>query len=282
MSYKVYDGFKFKATDMDAVRHHVDDWCKTLAVLHRHWLARLHANMVASIVDEAATSGRHDGKVPIDAVRTEILQRQQEIVKSQHRDPKVDPEFSVSVFTHPTGYYGIVRTERREWLDEWLKSDFVEDFCYWNNTDRPRGMRREEWDDRHSVWKSLASSRAEVLDCTPVGSDVEDAEVVAAMPTVEARVAREARRITELGEFERLANESKPDGDEAESDRFQRLISIASGLPSWLNSDEGAAGIEETSARVRAVVAEIDEKMMQKRIGQVGLTSRLLSAPSGC
>ncbi|MBY3151299.1 enolase [Rhizobium laguerreae] len=223
------------------------------------------------MIDEAATSSesRHRGAVPLEHVRKEILDRQAEIVSSRLRDPPVDPDFTVSVFSHETGYYGIVGTERRPWLDEWLKSDFIEDFCYWNNSDRPDGVDEDEWSRRHSIWKSLFSSVPEKFDCTVRDAFVTNAEIVAAAPAFEVRAAREARRIAELREFERRVNESKPDGEEAGDERFQRLISIAARLAAWANSVEGRAAVQETSVWVHERIRdEIDEDVFMRTIDQ--------------
>lgn len=284
MSYKVYDGFKFKEADIDAVQVHIAAWRQRLAAIHRDWLAKLHADMAVAMVDEAATTteSRHRGKVPLEAVRKEIHDRQAEIVTSRLRDPEVDPEFIVSVFTHETGYYGIVGTERRAWLDEWLKSNFIEDFCYWNNTDRPDGMDADEWERRHAVWKSLASTDQTRFDCTVRDLVVTDAEVVAAAPDFETRTAREARRIAELREFERREKESRPDGDETSDARFQRLISIAAHMASWLNTEEGNDAKEVAALHVRESIAPVvDENALVSVIGQQGYTAKIAAETIG-
>jgi hypothetical protein len=282
MSYKVYDGFKFGTTDMDAVRSHIDAWKNELVKLHHRWLAALHADMAVAMVDEAATTteSRHRGKVPLEAVRKEIHDRQKEIVTSRLRDPEVDHEFVVSVFTHETGYYGIVGTERRAWLDEWLKSNFIEDFSYWNNTDRLDGMDADEWERRHAVWKSLASTDQIRFDCTVRDAVVTDAEVVAAAPDFETRTSREARRLAEMREFESRESTSRPEGDETGDARFQRLILIASRMSSWLNTEEGRDAREVASLHVREKIRPvIDEDVLMTPIEQHGPVAAL-AAPT--
>jgi hypothetical protein len=281
MSYKIYDGFKFRTADIDAVRRHIDVWRDRIEFLHGRWLAKLHADMAVAMIDEAATTqDRHLGKVPLDAVRAEILNRQAEIVASRRRDPEVDPEFVVSVFTHETGYYGIVGTEQRAWLDEWLKSSFIEDFCYWNNTDRPDGTDAEEWDRRHAVWKSLSSSEQIKFDCTVRDVVITDAEVVAVVPDLETRTAREARRLAEIRELKSREKASRPEGDETGDARFERLISIASGMASWLNTEEGRDAIEVASLHVRENIAPvIDQDVLTTPIEQKGYTA-IAAAPT--
>jgi hypothetical protein len=232
--------------------------------------------MAVAMIDEAATTNEssHRGKVPLQTVRKDILDRQSEIVTSRLRDPEVDPEFIVSVFTHETGYYGIVGTERRAWLDEWLKSNFIEDFCYWNNTDRPDGIEAEEWDRRHAVWKSLASSDQIRFDCTVYDAVVTNPEVVAAAPDFETRTAREARRLAEMREFESREKASRPEGEEPGDARFQRLISIASRMASWLNTDEGRDARELASHQVReSIPPVIDEDLVTTALKSKGYTA---------
>ncbi|MCV9964998.1 hypothetical protein OIU34_24180 [Pararhizobium sp. BT-229] len=262
MSYKIYNGFKFMTADMADALSLIEGWKPKLADLQRKWLARLHADMAVSLLDEAATSpGRHEGKVPLDAVRNSILDRQAKMDASSCRDPKIDPDFRISVFVHDTGIYGYVRTERDDWFEEFMQTDFVDEFAYWNGTDyRPEGVSREEWERRREVWREiLDEGRSEAFECAERALAVTNGEIVAARPDFATRLNRSARRLAETREFARRELESRPDGAESDRDRFDRLIGISCDLMRWMN-EEGRSAVDAAAATAcQVLLPDIDE-----------------------
>lgn len=262
MSYKIYNGFKFKTADMGGALSLIEGWKPKLADLQRKWLAKLHADMAVSMLDEAATShGRHEGKVPLEAVRSSILDRQAKMDASSCRDPEIDPDFRISVFGHDTGIYGCVRTERDDWFEEFMQTDFVEEFAYWNGTDyRPEGVGKEEWERRRKVWSEiLAEGRSEAFECADRALAVTNGEIVAARPDFATRLNRSARRLAETREFARLELESRPDVAESDRDRFDRLISISCDLTRWMN-EEGESAVDEAAVTAcEVLLPDIDE-----------------------
>jgi hypothetical protein len=256
MSYKIHNGFKFKTADMDDVISSLDHWKSQLDTLQRGWLAKLHADMAVSILDEAATSpGRHEGKVPLDSVRISILDRWAKMDANSCRDPSVDPDFRVAVYVHATGIYGHVRTERHEWFEEFMKTDFVEEFSYWNGTDyRPDDVSADEWSMRRTVWQEIIENgQSEAFQCADRSLNVSNREVFEARPDFLTRLNREARRVAEIQEMVKRDLESRPQGTESDRDRFDRLIRITSDLLRWVNH-EGGPSVEATAAILSEVL----------------------------
>lgn len=281
MSYKIHNGFKFKTKSMDAVRTLVEHWKPELAKSHRSWLARLQAEMAISLIDEEATSpGKHEGKVPLDEVRKNILDRMAEMDASRCRDPEIDPDFELSVFVHDTGSYGIVHTERSEWLEEWLRQDFVEEFAYWNGTDgRPDGVDREAWDRRHKLWSEmLDSGKPDAFQCTDRELSVTAEEVFAARPDFATRLRKTARRLAELGEFVRRENETRPEGGESDQERFHRLISIAADTQRWMNEEGQPAVADAAATACERLLPDIDEDDLLTVITPPGSTQMPVAA----
>lgn len=262
MSYKIYNGFKFKTADMDGALSALDGWKPQLASLQRGWLAKLHADMAVCILDEAATSpGRHEGKVPLDEVRRSILDRQAKMDADSCRDPKVDPDFRVSVYDHATGIYGYVRTERDDWFEEFMRTDFVDEYAYWNGTDyRPDGVSADEWERRRVVWREIIEEgRSEAFECADRALTVSNEEIVAARPDFATRLNRSARRLAESREFRRRELEGRPDGAECDRDRFDRLMSISCDLMRWMN-EEGKSAVDAAAASAcEMLLPDIDE-----------------------
>jgi hypothetical protein len=277
MSYKIFDGFRLVASSMGEITEAIDAWRPSLEKLQTTWLAKLQARMISEMIDEAATTqGRHEGKTPLDFVLTEILGRQAEINRSGLRDPEVDPDFKISIFAHGTSYYGIVDTERRQWLDAWLAADRVEDFSYWDNSERNMRVSASAWKERRGVWKSVLASRPEVFDCTLHGATVTEAQILAAMPDFETRVSRQARRLAQ--ELEMARRYEEMNNEESSHNRFDRLVSIVSAMPRWLNEAEGVAAVNDAAALAQAVLpSKIDGKLVMSPIPHASIMSRHLA-----
>lgn len=262
MSYKIYNGFKFKTADRDGALSSLDRWKPQLAALQRGWLAKLHADMAVSILDEAVMSpGRHEGKVPLDEVRGSILDRLAKMDADSCRDPNVDPDFRVSVYVHATGIYGYVRTEREEWFEEFMRTDFVEEYAYWNGTDyRPDAVSGDEWARRQIVWREIIEEgQSEAFECADRALTVSNEEIVVARPDFATRLNRSARRLAETREFARREVESRPEGAESDRDRFDRLIGISCDLMRWINEEGKSAVDDAAAAACEMLLPDIDE-----------------------
>jgi hypothetical protein len=269
MSYKIYNGLKFKTASMEDARALIENWTPGLAILHRDWLARLLAEMAVNLIDEAATSpGKHEGKVPLEEVRRTILERVAEMDRSGCRDPEIDPDFELSVFVHDTGIYGIAHTEREAWFENLLSQDFVEEFAYWNGTDgRPECVDEESWDRRGQLWSEMLSSKKpEAFKCIDRDLFVTAEETFAARPDFTTRTKRAARQLAEISEFRRRESETRPEGDEEGKERFNRLIEIAAGMARWLKEEGQSAIAEATATACDLLAPDIDLSHLEAAI----------------
>lgn len=281
MSYKINNGFKFKTASKEAALALIEEWKPELAKLHRGWLAKLHADMVVTMIDEAVTSpGRHVGKVPLDAVRGEIIDRQEKMDSSSLRDPEIDPDFRIAVYDHDTGTYGLVVTERGDWFDAWLRTECVEEFAYWNGSDRPETVTGEEWERRRTIWFDIIKSgQSEAVECADRTLDVTNQEIVAARPNFVARLNRTARRLAQSREFARRELESRPEDVESDQDRFDRLISISCDLTGWVNKEGQSAVAYAATRATEVLLPDIDEDDMTSAIAAVTPGQSIIVGP---
>lgn len=271
MSYKIYNGFKFKTTDrIEAIRQ-IEEWKSELAELQRGWLAKLHADMAVSMIDEATTSpGRHVGKVPLDEARGSILDRQEKMDASSLRDPEIDPGFRIAVYDHGSGTYGLVVTERGDWFDAWLRKECVEEFAYWNGSERPESFTEEEWERRRTIWYDIIKKgQSEAFECADRTIYVTNEEIVAARPDFGTRLDRSAKRLAQSREFARRERESRPEHVESDQDRFDRLISISCDLTGWLNGEGQLAVADAATTAMEVLSPDIDEDDMTSAIAAV-------------
>jgi hypothetical protein len=97
---------------------------------------------------------------------TEMADRQHRIVTTMRRDPSVDFNFDILLFPGKSQTLAILQAERDEY-EEWFDSlDWVHDYAYWTNTDRPDDMTKKMWDLRGEAWdKALGESSVPADNC---------------------------------------------------------------------------------------------------------------------
>lgn len=74
--------------------------------------------------------------------------------KSTRLDP-VDTDFEIVFFPHENHFLGIAYTNNTLWFEKWMSLDLVEDYSYWNNTDKPKELTDEQWNQRAENWDKV-------------------------------------------------------------------------------------------------------------------------------
>lgn len=73
-----------------------------------------------------------------------------------HSDPAVETDFDLFVMpVKGLGIIGIVVSSSRDWTKKFYKTAGVEDFSYWNNSDKPDCITAQEWRKRKRYWDTL-------------------------------------------------------------------------------------------------------------------------------
>jgi hypothetical protein len=119
--------------------------------------------------------------------------------KYLHERHKREPGyFDLVFFPFRHGIYGISFTSQNSntWTDIWFSKDLVEEYRYWNNTDRPGGISQALWDLRGQVWDeiladfgsvpSMCGYTAQCLEKYP--PMIRTGDLIPHIPTFEARV----------------------------------------------------------------------------------------------
>lgn len=252
MSTKIYTGFRFRTNDIFAIQRLVAEWRVELAAIHRRELAALLAGMCAETIDRNAINAeRNAGKNPFREARKEIRTRQKEVLGSGHRDPEVDFDFEIAILPHDGRVYGMVFSERSHWVDRWMEKEGIEDFAYWDNTDRPDDLSAKDWKARGRVWDGILRANAAgtpgmsgfSAQCTDRMLQPRLEEVMESIPTLEARVAARARETAMDSAY--VAMREKMEGVEEEHNPFVLLRKIER----WLDGD-GAHVLESERSRL--------------------------------
>lgn len=257
MSTKIYTGFRFRTNDIFAIHRLVAKWRVELAAIHRSELAFLLAGMCTETIDRNAINAeRNAGKNPFREARMEVRTRQKEILGSGHRDPEVDFDFEIAILPYDGHVYGMVFSERSRWVGRWMELEDVEDYSYWDNTDRPDEISAEDWKARDRVWDGILRANAAgtpgmsgfSAQCTDRMLQPGLDEVMECIPAFEARVAARARETAMDSVY--MAMREKM----ARADEEQNPFALLRKIESWLDGD-GAHVLESERSRVAQLLS---------------------------
>lgn len=164
MSTKIYDGLLIKHDGFVELRNTLQQLTiNTLLPEAEIRFSRVLARSVFQKVDLALWEAHKKGEacdLDVNAifrsVRKDVRQRIDDIKATRHRDPEVDFEFSISLFPVQNGSTLCMPiVENRALLDLFKSMPGVEDFGYWNNTDKPDEVPVSEWNRRKKLWNEV-------------------------------------------------------------------------------------------------------------------------------
>lgn len=115
---------------------------------------------------------------------------------SMERSPIIDCDVELTVYMDPVSgvLLGYPQEERVGAYDHLLTLAGVREFGYWNNTDQPEGVSDEEWERRAKLWNQVLDEPDIARLSLRWEPRFEEREaVLAALPTLEQRVARKAK-----------------------------------------------------------------------------------------
>ncbi len=252
MGYKVYTGLVYDAVSAGEVVADAARWRDRVAVLAAAAKAAHYARAAVEHLDDDAVGAPGEGS-PLDRVESawrEDLERD----RRGYRHPATDLEFLITLHAFEGRVYGLVRTERGAWFDEYLARPGVREYRYWDNVDRPKDATAGEWDERRRVWSGIlrqarGGDAGRDVDCSVDPGAPSDAAVEAALPSFEARlerVSRGAARDVYVREVASL--------DFAKAS-FHDLVAAANAAQRWLETDAGAVELNLRRSRLAPLLA---------------------------
>lgn len=263
MSTRIPTGFRFRSPDFPAAWAAIVAFREALAPIVETDVARLHADWAVTILDDVTLGGAARDRSPLSTASFDFLERAKTLAHGPHRDPEVDFHCDLYLFPVRGMLLGIIDTERDAYAAQWMQTAPVEPFAYWNNTDdRPEGVTEADWDARGDLWDEALTVRGYARGAKRAGLTAQcvDAhlglppvdDVLAHVPSLEARVTREARRRT----HEARMRETWPaDMDAQHTHLAMRCYREAL---DWLATRTGQAALAAATADYRArLVPEI-------------------------
>jgi hypothetical protein len=165
----------------------------------------------------------------------------------------------------------MVFSERSRWVDRWMEKEEIEDFAYWNNTDRPAEVSAKEWAARGKIWDDILRANPAgtpgmsglSAQCTDrmLRAGLED--VLECIPPFDDRVAARARECAMDSVYAAMKESGRLEEDD---NPFSVLLKIER----WLGG-EGSHVLEDERSRVA--------RLLRRQIDAETLTSALPTAP---
>lgn len=256
MSTKIYTGFRFRSHDIFDIQRLVAEWRLELASIHRAELASLLAGMCAETIDRNAINPeRNAGRNPFREARQEVRTRQREILGSGHRDPEVDFDFEIAILPYDGRVYGMVFSERSRWVDLWMEKEEVEDFSYWDNSDRPDEVSEKDWKARRMVWDGILRANDAgtpgmsgfSAQCTDRMLQPRLEEVMESIPSLESRVTARSRESAMDSVYHTMREQGRLEEDD-------NPFSVLRKIERWLDGD-GAHILKSERSRVTQLLS---------------------------
>ena len=149
MSTKIYHGFKINTSSISKVLEMVETF--------RPYILEEGKKLYKNFEDHLLGYKKIDQtkEDAIKDIRIKWLTAWWEMKRTQQRLPLVDTLFSITIFPLDDYFLGIVYTEHDTWYFQWLEQENVEDYAYWNNSDKPDKLTDEEWDERYKNWSKV-------------------------------------------------------------------------------------------------------------------------------
>lgn len=254
MGTDISTGFRFRSTDFFAVSDLVDHWRPLVRRDGQRLAADWMARECAKVIDDAIARGEAVSPRPLVDVR-ETWQSMQDEIKAGRRNPEVDFEFEIMLFPHAGQFYGMVLTEQRTWLTDWMKQDLVEPLPYWSG-EPPDGVTEEAWQDRAVLWDGVMPSGIPINH--GFSSKLHDPwfrgptpqQVLAHLPSFDTRVSGAARRTI----MHRIMSEQIDWAGGVGDLAMVEILRMREEIQSWIQGSEGAAALVREKERLAALL----------------------------
>lgn len=155
MSTKIYSGIKINVKDI----HGLMQWKQRVQKLLEPLVRQKAVDIAAARTIKAFDLS---GVLHYKQNLSEVLEfSRKKFPDTDHN--KIDLDLSIAVFPYQGEFYAMYFTKK--WSTFVRSLDEVEDFCYFNNTDKPDELTNAEWDHRRDTWDAI-------MEISSVPSDI--------------------------------------------------------------------------------------------------------------
>ncbi|MFW6219340.1 MAG: hypothetical protein ACOC33_00600 [bacterium] len=157
MSTKIYNGYKLK-NNMSFQK--ITIFCQMIGDLINEEREKLIVSLFTNIfIDDLICI--LSGGYPQDKnlkflisfeIYNEYKKRSDKIKQTKQRDPLYDFEFEIVFIPIKNKILCLLYTEQSNFIKIWENQSEIEEYGYWNNTDKPENLSEKDWDKRKIDW----------------------------------------------------------------------------------------------------------------------------------
>lgn len=218
MSTKLFHGYKIQSMSLKELDRWTNDLRERIQRTEQQLRANLMGSLAVDVIDQVALAENLDGlrsrilnmsgnketnfnESPILLALLEVMNREKEIEKTNHRDPKFYFDCTVQILPIKRTLLALLFTEQDAYRRVWRRMPGVREYAYWNNIDRPEGLSRAAWERRSRNWdeamgpSGVPAHRGFTITCHGnLGFQMPEA-VSQAVSSWRRRVLRQTRRV---------------------------------------------------------------------------------------
>ena len=204
MSTKIYNGYKIPKS-LDVLQDFIIDFRNKAEEIVLNDLTKLTAEMTSYNVDRFFFNSLKEPELADSALQKVmrlIDDEYSKIKKTKQRNPTYDFECEVSVLVPKESdkILLLLFTEKQNIKSLFESYEFIEEYCYWNNSDKPNDISESDWKQREIDWnKALPGSGVPArngLSFELIGEWLpmfDASEVIKNMPSFEDRCKKVAK-----------------------------------------------------------------------------------------
>lgn len=157
MSTKIYDGFRFKAKNLDEVLSLLKQFSTEANNKAQELGKEKILNVALSMLDEAFLNINHMITEEKDKKKSFLSVAKNNIKDDLKASEKgeicySDLSLEIVVLAYKKNYLAIPYSSENEMKELILKQPWYEEYGYWDNTDQPEHLTNRQWNRRKKVW----------------------------------------------------------------------------------------------------------------------------------
>lgn len=153
MSTKIYEAYRFKKGRLNEFMGLIDS---ELIPQIKDYAYEIYKGIKDEAIEKRREERNYDDDFSDEFIREELFDNLiRDACDSVERD-LFDLTASFNFWIRGEYVYTIPYFE--SWLGEIDYPDWVEDYAYWNNSDRPEYISNEEWNKRRELWEEINSN----------------------------------------------------------------------------------------------------------------------------
>lgn len=181
MSMSIHSGFRIQAGDIDRFLTAMPSFERAAAAIGRKEQA---AHLAEGLVTKIDSGRKASFQNAVKDARDSLAESE----RLGQRNVYLDKSFSYLLIAFDGDMLGMAFTESPGIRAEWQGIPGWQDYSYWDGSDRPAGLSKEEWSKRRSDWKTamptmVPANHGKTIDLLPARIDVTLEDVMDSLPS---------------------------------------------------------------------------------------------------